>query len=314
MPREIVQLECRPGDSTNDFVAQIMEAMKGMQLDKFSARPLPQDPTILTYETEPRLQDKAELWENTCPVCRPIVRDLKVFCLPQEATFEEQNVFIKWEVIFSNLASALTPVETLDAGLNINSKDADENHRKDTDQGEQLAGDEGLKMHQAKPISDLGKNNYSDNRNNVGNDDAESDFCHFCAYFACMVFDDPLYEFGLSSDGIDEFEMGCCCMEAMAESERTKKVAKKLVGYAEKFGQDAGISFLIQPIDYSVESQSFGKIRFQAYKMSHSMSQQDLLDILGFRRELVLEVYGIPGESHYGVEVSRPSRSRLNNL
>jgi hypothetical protein len=305
MPRRLEHIEMRPGESVGDFTARIMETMKGMPQDEFSARPLPQNPTILTFETKPTLQDNAELWENTCPVCRPIVRDLKVFCLPQEATLEEQNVFIKWEVIFTKLASVLAPVEALDAGSDVNSENSEENHRNDTDQEKQLTGDERLEMKQAEPTSNPSKSSDSNDLSDVGNDAAESDFCHFCAYFACTMFDDRIYRFGVSSHGIDDLEMECCCMESMAESKRTKKVAKMLVDYAEKFGQDAGITFLIQPIDYSVESQSFGKIRFQAFCMSPSMSQQDLLDILGFRRELVLEVYGIPGESHCGIKVVR---------
>ncbi|KAF1991778.1 hypothetical protein K402DRAFT_69480 [Aulographum hederae CBS 113979] len=92
----------------------MMETMKSMQQDSFSARPLPPDPTILTYETVPTLQDNAELWANTCSICRPIVRDLKIFCSPQEDTFEKQNVYIQWHVIFSRIASVISSVEKQD--------------------------------------------------------------------------------------------------------------------------------------------------------------------------------------------------------
>jgi hypothetical protein len=293
MVREYEQITFPSDATTDDIINKIMAMMKGMKMQEFSARPLPIDPIILTYESNSDLVNNTELWKDTCRVCRPIVRDLKVFCVQdQAATFQEQNVFIKWEVYFSKLPSAFPILAPPEPNV-VRETDKDDK----TGQVATSPTPPEADIHRKEQSSPVETEDNKSGLQAVHDDEAdEINFCQFCAYFACLMFDDSAYSFGFSTDGIDDYELDCCCMDSLTESKRVRKVAAKLLGYAEKFGDDAHITFLIQPIDYNVSFQSFGKIRFQAYSHSPSMSQQDLLDILGFRRELVLEVYGIPGE------------------
>ena len=298
MPRAYRRMTLGRDDSTSDFVAQLMTTMEEMPKEMFNARPLPQNPTVLTLANDLSLRNDTELWDATCPVCRPLVRDMNIFCKPQPATFQDQNVFICWNVVFSELASVLMTKQPL--GLrSATAENCDEQNEKE---------DIGEKEKFVK--SDMASEKSGSSRNRSNSTDLEQDtkkevqskgveFCLFCAYYACLIFDDSMYTLTVSTTGIDDFELDCCCMESMTESMRIKSVAEKLLGYAEKFGQDAEIEFIIQPIDYDIKHQHFSRLRFQAYSRSPAISDEDLRNILGMRRELVLELYGIPGEWHY---------------
>lgn len=305
MVREYVHLKFGPNASRSDMTDKIRETLAGMEKEMFNARPLPENPTVLTCVPESGPQGDAKLWENTCPVCRPIVRGLYIFCLPQQKTFQDQNIFIRWKVTFSELASVLATTEPSGKHSEIDDKVSETGGRLDVKQEEGQAGMEEQENGWASLTEDRNEGAYSEKLKEERSNDDGKKFCQFCAYFACMMFDDPGYMFFLFSDSIGDLELDCCCMESMAGSKRVEKVARKLMGYAEKWGPDAGIDFLIQPIDYNLEYRSFGKIRFQAASATTEMSQEDLLDVFGLRRELVLEVYNVPGEFYYDTQIPR---------
>ncbi|KAF7507693.1 hypothetical protein GJ744_010246 [Endocarpon pusillum] len=295
MVREYEQIKFASDATTDDMMDQIMTMMKGMKHQTFNARPLPKDPVILTFESSSGLINNTELWKDTCPVCRPIVRDMKTFCIPdQEATFQDQNVFIKWDVVFSKLLSAFMMPASLEPSSVPEDDNDDESKALVTSQTPSQPDKRDKEQSSLVKTED---DEIGPAKQTAHHDEPEEmEFCQFCAYFACLMFDDPSYSFCISGGGNDDFELDCCCMDSMMESNRVKRVTRKLLTYAEKFGDDAHITFLIQPIDHNLDDQAFGKIRFQAYSHSPSMSKKDLLDILGLRRELVLEVYGIPGQ------------------
>ncbi|KAH8781636.1 heterokaryon incompatibility protein-domain-containing protein [Hyaloscypha finlandica] len=300
MARAYQQMTLGPNESAEDFVDQLFKAIENTPQDSLKHRPLPQNPNILTFSTSSSLQHNTELWEKTCPVCRPIVRDLKVFCTPQDEqfTFRDQNIFIGWNVVFSSMASAIVTGEASAQDLD-STGDLPERH----DQNEDARGSDGiveteeLQMEQRESYSGTSGEEAWDTETGDGKVIGKAAFCEFCAYFACLMFDDSMYQFSTSNDGTGDFEVhDCCCMRSMTDSKKVEKIAKKLFEYAEKFGQQAQIEFVIQPIDYDLKQQHFGRLRFQAYSRSPTISDQDLLNILGMRRELVLEVYGIPGQ------------------
>jgi hypothetical protein len=301
MPRAYQQMTLGPDESTKDFVDRLFKAMKDMPQDSLKHRPLPQNPNILTFRASSGLQRNTELWKETCSVCRPIVRDLKVFCTPQEelSTFQDRNIFICWNVVFSSLASVIVTEKASNQDL-----DSTGEPRERRSQDEDARGNNGivqteLQTKQRDLSPGTSREEAWDTETGDGKVLGTWNFCEFCAYFACLMFDDPMYQFSTSGDGTGDFEVDdCCCMQSLADSKKVEEIAKKLLGYAKKFGQQAQIEFVIQPIDYDIEEQHFGRLRFQAYSRSPTISDQDLLDILGMRRELVLEVYGIPGKLH----------------
>ena len=83
----------RPGCSSRRYHGSTHESHEQHAQEKLRRSPAVKYPTILTFTDDVSLKSE-ELWEGTCPICRPIVRDLSVFCRPQEATFQEQNAFI----------------------------------------------------------------------------------------------------------------------------------------------------------------------------------------------------------------------------
>jgi hypothetical protein len=173
------------------------------------------------------------------------------------------------------------------------------------DQNEGARGNDGtvdteeLQTKQGESSSDASGEEAWDTETGNGKVIGKAAFCEFCAYFACSMFDDSMYHFSTSADGTGNFEVNdCCCMQSMTDSKKVKGIAKKFIEYAEKFGQHAQIQFVIQPIDCDLKQHHFGRLRFQAYSRSPTISDQDLENILGLRRELVLEVYGIPGRLH----------------
>lgn len=303
MPRAYQRRTLGPNESTKDFVDRLFKDIKDMPQDSLRHRPLPQNPKILTLKGDSSLQHNTELWKETCPVCRPIVRDLKVFCVPhddEQSIFQDQNIFICWNVVFSSMASAIVTGEA--SAQNLDSTgDFPERH----DQNEGARGNDGtvdteeLQTKQGESSSGASGEEAWDTETGNGKVIGKAAFCEFCAYFACSMFDDSMYHFSTSADGTGNFEVNdCCCMQSMTDSKKVKEIAKKFIEYAEKFGQHAQIQFVIQPIDCDLKQQHFGRLRFQAYSRSPTISDQDLENILGLGRELVLEVYGIPGRLH----------------
>jgi hypothetical protein len=295
MVREYQKFSCGPDETMEEFKNRVAAAMKNMTRQTFDARPLPQDPKILTSAITPSLQDDAELWKGTCPVCRPIVRDLRIFCTPQQTTRPDQNVFIQWNVVFSELASMLNTNEPLKADVDMSAKNNEQNNVQVAEERDEAVITEQRTTQDTIEYSDSDRNLEDKNETNEGQ------LCAFCAYFACLMFDDPAYTFFTTVQGTGNFELDCCCIDSVAESKRVGKARRKLIAYAEKYGQDSGIQFLIRPIDYHPDEGGFGKLRFQAYTRSPSIPEGDLVNILGLRRECVLEVYAIPGTYHCSI-------------
>ncbi|PQE10697.1 hypothetical protein CJF32_00011377 [Rutstroemia sp. NJR-2017a WRK4] len=121
MARAFKQITQGPNESTDDFVDRPLKAMKDILQDSLKHRPLSQNPNILTFKDNSTLQHNTELWEETCAVCRPIVRDLK------------------WDVVFSSLASAIVTGEASAQDLD-STGDLPERH----DQNEDAKGNGGI--------------------------------------------------------------------------------------------------------------------------------------------------------------------------
>ncbi|EPE33473.1 hypothetical protein GLAREA_06486 [Glarea lozoyensis ATCC 20868] len=284
MVREYDTLTMGDDQSVDEFLKQITERMKTMTPQTFKARLLPKNPIILTLGKATELESNIDLWRDACPVCRPLVRDLKCFCFPESQTFQEQNKFIAWNITFSDLAFAITSKEYDSANsrkiTGNSNNDSGKEEGEDERNAKECPGDEekGGKSFLEKDKPDHGS------------------FCEFCAYFASSMFDDPTYSFSFKNHAFGKFSIDdCCCSAAMKESRKIAEVANKLQGLAVKYGTSAGFEFIVQPIDYDLAWQGFGKLRFQAYSHTLTVPPEDLKTILGFRRELVLEVYGIPG-------------------
>ena len=141
MPRDYQQMSLDPNESSRDFANRLFNSMKEMSPGKFAPRPLPQNPTIRTFRAISSLQHNIEFWKDTCPMCRPIVRDLKVFCDPQNvpSTFQDQNIFICWNVVFSELASVIMVDQ-----ISTHDLDSTEDVSEESIQNEHIMGKEGV--------------------------------------------------------------------------------------------------------------------------------------------------------------------------
>jgi hypothetical protein len=284
--------------SMDDFIKRIAKLMESMEKQSFNARPLPPDPRIMTIPPEASVHRDIGLWKDTCPVCRPLVKDLHLLNSASPDMLQDKNIYIQWHPSFSQLSSALATEEQgqlADAPDTANSqKDEHGNASEKTQEMDELDST-------TKQLSRLGYNENesegSEKNNRVGERDGPVP-CPFCAYFACLMFDDPMYQFFVAP-GFDslESEMKCCCSKSLAKSERVAKVAKMFKSYVELYGPDAGIGFLIQPVDFDPVDRGFGKLRFQAHTCSPNIPEEALMTILGMRRELVLEMYKVQGTS-----------------
>jgi hypothetical protein len=116
--------------------------------------------------------------------------------------------------------------------------------------------------------------------------------CSFCCFMACRLFDDTGI-MKIWKTGIEQPKppLGCC---ALAEEElpEVRRAIDRLRSFDKKY-PDAFFGFIIQPIDYSLESLTFTKLRFLAATSNTGENGPD--EILGFRRDLVLEIYRHPG-------------------
>jgi hypothetical protein len=302
MPVAYQHMTLNPNESSKDFVGRVVKAIEEMPQRTLKHRPLPQNSKILTFRTNSSLQYNTELWKDTCPMCRSIVTDLKVFCMFQlvQSTFHDENIFICWNMGFSRLASAIMTREN-----SVHELEGTEDVPEEPDQNEGIRGNGGIikteeqQMKQAESGPLCNNDMARDTETGDGKAIGEASFCQFCAYFACLMFDYSIYQFSTSCGETGDFGVDDrCCMQSMADS-KIGEVAKKLLGYSEKFGQEAEIEYIIQPIDYDPERQHFSILRFQAYSRSPTISNEDLFNILGMRRELVLEVYSVLGELHF---------------
>lgn len=283
--------------STDDFIKRIAKVMESMTKQSFDARPLPPNPRIMTIPPEASVHKDIGLWKDTCPVCRPLVKDLHLLSSASPDILQDKNIYIQWHPSFSQLSSALATEEQ--------GQLADAPDRANSQKGEHGNASEKIQEideldSTTKHLSPLGYNENeskgSEKNNRVGECNGPVP-CPFCAYFACLMFDDPMYTFSVGP-GYDSLnsEMKCCCSKSLAKSERVAKVAKTFKSYVELYGPDARIGFLIQPVDFDLVDRGFGKLRFQAHTRSPSIPEEALRTILGTRRELVLEVYKVQGK------------------
>ena len=236
--------------SMDDFIARVTKIMESMKKQSFDARPLPPSPRIMTIPPEASMHDNIDLWSGTCPVCRPLVKDLHLLNSGSRDLLLDNNTYIQWHLPFLQLSSALARDEI----------------SKTVDKVQEMPEPDDTGM--LVPHVGNGKSKSSSNSRELHAPVP----CPFCAYFACLMFDDPGYTFFIAP-GCDSLkdEMKCCCSKSLSKSERVSKVAKKLKGYAEQYGPDAGISFIIQPADYDPADPGFGKLRFQAHTRSPNL-------------------------------------------
>lgn len=283
--------------SLDDFIERVVKLEKSMKPQSFDARPLPPNPKIMTIPPEASVHRDIGLWKDTCPVCRPLVKDLHLLNSASPDMLQDEDIYIQWQPSFSQLSSALDIGEQdqrADAPDTVNAEKYEHGY---ASEGSQEADNLDSTT---KKLSRLGykESNFEDSEKKTRAGERNGPVpCPFCAYFACLMFDDPMYMFffGPGFDSLNS-EMKCCCSKSLAKSERVAKVGKKFKSYVELYGPDAGIGFLIRPVDFDPVDRGFGKLRFQAHTLSPTIPDEDLMTILGMRRELVLEVYKVQGK------------------
>jgi hypothetical protein len=116
--------------------------------------------------------------------------------------------------------------------------------------------------------------------------------CSFCSFMACRFFNDT----GLLSfwtTGIEEPKppLGCCALDE-AEVSKVKEAIVRLRSLEERY-PDGSFTLIIQPTDYSLEEQSYTKLLFLAARSN--TGEAGVKEILGFRRDIVVEIYNHPG-------------------
>ena len=116
--------------------------------------------------------------------------------------------------------------------------------------------------------------------------------CSFCSFMACRVFNDR----GLMriwTTGIEQPKppLGCCALDEEEVSEVTKAI-DRLHSLEERY-PNGYFTFIIQPTDYSKENQTYTKLRFLA--ASSNTGEAGAEEVLGYRRDLVIEIYQDPG-------------------
>ncbi|KAH0563408.1 hypothetical protein GP486_002029 [Trichoglossum hirsutum] len=118
--------------------------------------------------------------------------------------------------------------------------------------------------------------------------------CGLCGLMASRFFNDPGYSFiyflGSENNPKPPF---CCCAASEEVASEVLSAAERLQKFCEKH-TGAQFTFIVQPTDYSIGTQGYGKIRFQV--VSTTVRDSEWKSLLGFRREIVIEVYAHPGD------------------
>lgn len=116
--------------------------------------------------------------------------------------------------------------------------------------------------------------------------------CSFCRFMACKMFNDT-GTIWVWSSGIQQPKppLGCC---ALCEDElpEVKKAVARLRSFEIKY-PDAYFGFIIRPTDFSPDLERYTKLRFLAARSN--TGELGVKEILGFRRDLVIEIYNDPG-------------------
>lgn len=127
--------------------------------------------------------------------------------------------------------------------------------------------------------------------------DAAEKKCPFCSFMACRFFNDPgilrVWSTGLQQP---RSPLGCCTLDEK-EIPKVKEAIDMLKGY-EQQRPGGYIGLIAQPVDYSLVMQSYTKLRFLA--ATSNVGDEMVNKILGFRRDLVLEIYKHPGAYRIG--------------
>ncbi|KAH6648111.1 hypothetical protein BKA67DRAFT_406503 [Truncatella angustata] len=116
--------------------------------------------------------------------------------------------------------------------------------------------------------------------------------CQLCSFFTVRFFNDPGY-MHVWGNTLKKNPVACC--GSAPDSDRSGEFGKaiaKIRGLSEKYA-DPSFTLIIQPLDYSVDEQGrggYGKLLFQLSDTTLS-TKEALKDILGFRREIIVEVY-----------------------
>jgi hypothetical protein len=116
--------------------------------------------------------------------------------------------------------------------------------------------------------------------------------CCFCSFMACRFFNDTSLT-RVWTTGIEQPKppLGCCALDE-DEVPEVKEAIDRLRSLEERY-PDGFFTFIIQPTDYSMEKQSYTKLRFLA--TSSNTGEAGAKEVLGFRRDLVIEIYNHPG-------------------
>ena len=116
--------------------------------------------------------------------------------------------------------------------------------------------------------------------------------CSFCSFMACRFFNDT----GLLhvwTSGIEQPKppLGCCTLNEV-EVPEVRSAVNRLRSLEQRW-TDGYFTFLVQPTDFSPEKQTYTKLRFLAE--TTNTGDAGVKEILGFRRDLTIEIYRTPG-------------------
>jgi hypothetical protein len=116
--------------------------------------------------------------------------------------------------------------------------------------------------------------------------------CSFCSFMACRFFNDAsLIRVWTTDIEQPKPPLGCCALDE-DEVPKVKEAIGRLRSLEERY-PDGFFTLVIQPTDYSLKKQSYTKLRFLA--ASSNTGEAGTKEVLGFRRDLVIEIYNHPG-------------------
>ena len=122
------------------------------------------------------------------------------------------------------------------------------------------------------------------------------DGCQFCCFMITRFFNDPMYTFFYGNGATNP--LGCCYLDD--GHQKTNKVVdaiKRTLEMCEKHGNPT-FTLIAQPDDYSQSGDHYERLRFLVDSTSLDTAKA-VEDILGYRRQIVLEVSTLESESHH---------------
>jgi hypothetical protein len=119
--------------------------------------------------------------------------------------------------------------------------------------------------------------------------------CQFCSFMADRFFDDRIYSF-IWGTTPNHTKVACCFAgSAVPPSERVTRAIKSIQESLKKY-PDAEFTLLVQPTDYEDEGMGFGRLRIRAVSCRPEGEENMARDILGLRKQIILEVYAQKGK------------------